>query len=364
MSSATRIVTQALRGLPYLDKELRRRVSISTGHVVATPTFYYVIFSGRCNIACPYCEIHRHVDPMLSREAMFRIVREAKELSGSGFHIQLSGGEPMIYQPLYDTLALAQQLRVDFGFTTNGHALTKTNVAKLLASDPFNVNVSLDSVDPQINESLRPLKDGTRRTLRGIDNLLDEKARTGSRVAVIVKPTIMDQNYRTLPDLVRHFGRDAKLQINFQPYVGKTPDDPFFIKDLEAFGAVIDQLVELKRAGYPIIGREEALRGFYDYFADPPIDGEIRRFELEGHKRNCDIGVRSMFIYPNGDVMFCDFLKQAIGNIHQQSLRDIYYGTIAGEQRQQMVYCNIDCQQTCKRPVPLREKVQSFLRMG
>ena len=364
MSSATRIVTQAVKGLPYLDKELRRRISIHTGHVIATPTFYYVIFSGRCNIACPYCTIHREVDPTLSRETMFRIVRQAKQLSGSGFHIQLSGGEPMIYRPLYETLALAQQLRVDFGFTTNGHALTKTNVEKLVACDPFNVNISLDSVDPQINEWLRPLKDGTRRTLQGIDNLRAEKQRTGSRVAIIVKPTIMDQNYKSLPELVRHFGKDSKVQINFQPYVGKTPDDPFFIKDLDALKAVIEELIELKRSGYPLIGQEQTFRGFYEYFADPPLDGETRRFELDGYKRNCDIGVRSMFIYPNGDVMFCDFLRQAIGNIHQQSLKEMYYGAIAKEQRQQMVYCNIDCQQTCKRPTPLWVKAQSFLRMG
>jgi organic radical activating enzyme len=41
------------------------------------------------------------VDPTLSEEVMFRIVREAKALSGKGFNISLSGGEPTIYRPLY-----------------------------------------------------------------------------------------------------------------------------------------------------------------------------------------------------------------------------------------------------------------------
>jgi len=34
-----------------------------------------------------------------------------------------------------------------------------------------------------------------------------------------------------------------------------------------------------------------------------------------GSQRNCDIGLRSMFVYANGDVHFCDYLKKPIGNI-------------------------------------------------
>jgi sulfatase maturation enzyme AslB (radical SAM superfamily) len=364
MASPMRAVKQVAKGVPYLNQELRRRISMSTGRVFATPTTYYVIPTGRCNIACPYCWIHHHVDPTLSREVMFRIIREAKELSRSGFRIQLSGGEPMIYKPFYDALALAQELRVDFGFTTNGHALNKSNVAKILAFDPFNVNVSLDAIDATINEALRPMKDGTRRTLEGIENLVAEKERARSRVSIVIKPTIMDQNYKDLPNLVRYFGKCSKIQIHFQPFVGDTKDDAYYVKDIPAFQYVVEELIQLRHEGHPIVGQEETFRGFINYFRDPPTSAGIRHLDLGGQKRNCDIGLRSMFIYPNGDVMFCDFLKQAIGNIHDQSLQEIYYGVVAGEQRNKMIYCDIDCQQTCKRPTPLFEKARTFMRMG
>src|SRR5579859_1794631 len=96
----------------------------------------------------------------------------------------------------------------------------------------------------------------------------------------------------------------------------------------------------------------------------PPVDGVMKVLDLEGGKRNCDIGLRSMFIFADGSVHFCDFLKQSIGNVHQQSLSEIYYGAIADSQRRGMVYCNIDCQQTCKRPTPLLSKAKAYLRMG
>jgi MoaA/NifB/PqqE/SkfB family radical SAM enzyme len=141
-------------------------------------------------------------------------------------------------------------------------------------------------------------------------------------------------------------------------------DAPFWVRDLDDLRRVFTELTELRSAGYPLLGDERQFAKFHEYLADPPLEDQMRHLDLAGEKRNCDIGLRSMFVYPNGDVFFCDFLKKPIGNIHQNSLDEIYYGTTADGQRQRMVYCNIDCQQTCKRPIPLREKARTFLRMG
>ena len=70
---------------------------------------------------------------MLTREEMLRIIHEAKELSGSGFNISLSGGEPTIFKPLYECLEVSQKLGVNFGFTTNALGLTKNNIERLLS---------------------------------------------------------------------------------------------------------------------------------------------------------------------------------------------------------------------------------------
>jgi len=363
MATLIHFAKQVVKGLPYLKKELARDLSIRTGKVLATPITYYVIFSGKCNLACTFCTIYQHVEPILSGETMLRIIRDIKELSRTWFNISLSGGEPTIYKPLYASLELAQQLGINFGFTTNGLAMTKENTKRILSYDPFNINVSLESVDPKINEHLRPIKDGTARTLRGIENIMEEKERVRSRVSVIVKPTIMEQNYRGLPDLVRHFGKRSRVLINFQPFVGKK-GDRHWVQDLTSLRRVMDELIALQKDGYPIVANERVINGFMGYFSSPPDQDDHKHLELNGHKRNCDIGLRSMGIFPNGDVHFCDFLKQPIGNIYKNSLSDIYYGRTAGSQRKRMVYCSIDCQQTCKRPTPLWVKARSFLSMG
>lgn len=333
-----------------------------TGHVFATPSTYYVIFSGKCNLACKFCTIYSQVEPMLTREDMLRIIHQSAELSGSGFNISLSGGEPTIFKPLYECLETSQKMGVNFGFTTNGLAMTKANAQRIISYNPFNINISLESVDPKINEALRPAEHGTRRTLEAVENLAAEKQKTGSRVSLIVKPTIMEQNYRQLPDLVRHFGKTSPVQVNFQPYVGRT-GDPFWVQDLKDLRRVLEEIMALQREGYRVIGDAAQFEGFHEYLSNPPVD-QMRFIELGGHKRNCDIGLRSMFIHASGDVYFCDFLKKPIGNIHKNSLAEIYYGDTAGGQRKIMVDCNIDCQQTCKRPIPLTVKARAFLRMG
>ncbi|HEY2081291.1 MAG TPA: radical SAM protein [Verrucomicrobiae bacterium] len=363
--AVTRMAKQVWRGIPYVQKELLRSLSMKTGRTLATPQMYYVIFSGRCNVACTFCTIYKEVEPMLSPEVMLRIVREARELSGAGFNISLSGGEPLIYKPLYDALDLAHKLKVNFGFTTNGYLLTKQNVARALASNLFNVNVSIESVTPEVNESVRPRKNGTQQTLDGIDNLVMEKRRTGARVSIIVKTTIMEQNYRTLPELVRYFSKYKEVQVSFQPYFGPVQSG-FWIRDVAAFERVVAELKELLRAGCGLMADEATLDGFVGYFQHPPKadQAEMARLNLEGKKRGCDIGYRSLSIYPNGGVQFCDLLQRDIGNVNTQNLKDIYYGEVAARVRGGINHCNIDCQRTCQRAIPISTKVRSFLRMG
>jgi sulfatase maturation enzyme AslB (radical SAM superfamily) len=270
----------------------------------------------------------------------------------------------LIYEPLFATLELAHHLKVNFGFTTNGYLLTPENVSKALQCDPFNINVSIESVNPEVNEQLRPRKNGTAQTLEGIDRLVMEKRRTGARVSIMVKPTIMEQNYRALPELVRYFSRYPEVQVSPQPYLGRF-DSGFWINDVDGFERVTQELNELKRSGCALVPDSGALQEWVNYFRNRPrTGGSLKRIALNGHSRRCDIGYRSLEILPDGAVYFCDLLARPIGNVHEHSLKDLYYGEVARRVRERIHFCDIDCQRTCQRPIPLSTKVRVFLRMG
>ena len=74
----------------------------------------------------------------------------------------------------------------------------------------------------------------------------------------------MEQNYRGLPALVRHFGKDSGVLINFQPFVGKA-GDPHWVQDLDSLRSVIHELIVLQSQGFPVIANADVLNGFMDY---------------------------------------------------------------------------------------------------
>ena len=359
-----RTARRCWEGLPYLQKELSRELSIKTGAMWATPSSYYIICTGRCNFRCSYCPQTpgRAANAMeLPREVMLRIIRQSKELSGSGYNISVSGGEPLVYRPIYEAMEIAHQLGVDFGITTNGVLLTPENIKRVVGSDPFNLNISLESVDPAINEKMRPTIGATKIVLQAIDNLLAEKERAGARFGLFVKPTITEINYRSLPQMVRHFGKSEKVQINPQNFYWVPGGEDFWVKDPDNFADVVEELIALQQEGYSLVSSPEALRGMVDYFRFPPR----RNNELPATapQKTCAIGYRNLFIGADGRAFFCEPLG-VIGNILETSLHDLWHGPEANRKRQAALKCQINCQITCRRPVSLITKAKVFLQMG
>ena len=373
ISRYTKIARRVLEGLPYARKEAARMLSMQTGLVLATPAIYYIIVSDLCNALCDFCWIpaaQARGEKMegLSREAILRIPREAKELSGSGFNVQISGGEPLIYRHIYDLLELAHELGINLGFTTNGYLLRPENVKRILKSNPFNINISLESIDPQINEHkrVRPVPGGTLMTMQGIENVLEEKRRTGARTRVFIKPTITEYNYRSLPALVRYFGKDSAALINMQPVVNQDhnnlKNDDFWIKDVNAFEKVVEELVMLRAEGYGVLNDPAELRSWVDYFradvkSTPQHNGD--------HFRRCQVGFHSMTIRSNGNVYICAVpdVGKVVGNVNSgMSLKEMWYGKIAMDERKMISQCRRNCQLSCNRPIRPLTKITGFLK--
>jgi MoaA/NifB/PqqE/SkfB family radical SAM enzyme len=352
--------------VPFLKKEILRGLAIKTGVSWATPSSYYVMCTFRCNFKCNYCpQAARRTphEPELPRETMLRIVRESKELSGTGFNISVSGGEPLVYPPIYEAMELAHQLGVNFGITTNGYLLTAENVKRIVAAHPFNINISLDSVDPRINEAMRPTPGATQRVLKSCESLLAEQSRTGARFGIFIKPTVTEINYRSLPQMVRHFGKRSVIQVNPQNYylIEKEGAKQFWVQDTEAFSTIVDELIALRAEGYGLVPTPEALRGMVEYFRSPPLSDPLHQDPAAA--KACVIGYRNLFINPDGAAFFCEPLG-TVGNVVENSLHEVWRGHVAEQKRRAALKCRVNCQMTCRRSISLFAKARAFLRMG
>lgn len=273
------------------------------------------------------------------------------------FSINFSGGEPFIKPGFIDLLAWCNHNGISAGVTTNGSALTPRNAAKVVAGNPFNVNISVDAADAKLHDHLRGYEGLFEKLSNGIRYLLEERERQGKTFPITIKPTVNAKNSRALPQLVEWAMSIGASCVSPQPVDRWTPEtyDELWIEkaDLPEFEAVVERLVAMQAAGAPILTPAANLRLMADHFR------EKKAPELA---RPCRVGLRTFFIRPDGTVALCSFYP-TVGNLREQSARDIWYGPKAQEIRRQTVACDRLCLITCLSQKTLADKLKMGARL-
>jgi len=135
-----------------------------------------------CNMACTYCVTslgdHRRIPDELSADKMLRLIRMLKEHAGIE-KVRLTGGEPLLYPNLIPVISGIREMGIgNIGMTTNGQLLAK-KVKALVEAGLQNVNLSLDSLEPEKFKRLGRVGK-LHKTLEGIEECM----KIGLRVKV------------------------------------------------------------------------------------------------------------------------------------------------------------------------------------
>ncbi len=121
-----------------------------------------------CNLACPYCYIHKSTDHMeghVSQKTLDAIEATAKSGDVERIHVRFAGGEPMLQFPqmqqfFADATARCHAHGVKFSAAvlTNGVLVPDGAIAWLQANN-VSVSVSIDGVGA-VQDAMRPVKGG------------------------------------------------------------------------------------------------------------------------------------------------------------------------------------------------------------
>ncbi len=127
-------------------------------HVLRKPCLRICEFSitPECQSKCEFCyasKFHRPGDSLLTLEQIESIWRQAKELGA--FSSCLLGGEPLLHPQFMDIIALLEPKKHIITFTTNAIDLTESIVKEVKRLGVFLINISVNSLDPEINNRLR-----------------------------------------------------------------------------------------------------------------------------------------------------------------------------------------------------------------
>jgi len=351
--------TLARLALKHAYNAAAEEIYLKTEHDYTKPVTFYGLVNERCNVKCRYCEYWRLASYKneMSIDEWKKSLLSVKDFVGT-YSISFSGGEPFIKPGFLDLMAFCHANGIHSGVTTNGSALNRKNAQKLVAARPFNLNVSVDAPDAALHDYLRGWPGLFGKLSDGIKYVREERDKAGLDFPIIIKTTVNSKNFRFLPDMVEWVKQVGATTLNVQPVDRWTPEtyDELWVeeRDQDDLKKVVDEMLALKRRGEPIMNSELVIGLMPRHFRGESAPPEAMP---------CRVGMRDFFIRTNGDVEVC-FFYPAIGNIKEQTAREIWYGAKAQEIRKQTVACERLCLYTCLSQKTLVDKVKMGLQLA
>jgi radical SAM protein with 4Fe4S-binding SPASM domain len=227
--------------------------------------------------------------------------------------IHLTGGEPLLKPELFSLLEyLDHQPGVEeLGIITNGLLLNDEILDRLSAVRKFkSVKISLDGADAQVHDRIR--------SAGNFDRVMEKISLVRERGAFDVNLmfTVMRSNLESLPAFLR-LGEELRVD-----------------------GLIIERFIPLGRGREvrnEVLGKEHwhsMLKALFAYFSMELEEDEIPPYQafqvsFRGEEPQllgapCVLGTEGFCVMPNGDVFPCRRFPLTIGNLRQDSLKNIW----------------------------------------
>jgi len=257
--------------------------------------------SRACNLRCVYCYAASGtpLDDELTLEEIADVIAQAADL-GAQKIIVLGGGEPLLYPHIFKVIDMILKRGLAADLFTNGTLITPDIAAKLYARKVAIV-LKQNSRDAATQDFLAGHPGTHTAIARGLA-CLQEAGYPDEEHTLGVETIICQQNYAELPDLWRWARRQGII-----PYVetmtmqGRAKDN----LDLEVDPAMVRTLFEE-------LARIDAEEFGNRWQPHPPLAAS----QCSRHEYSCTV-------VANGDINPCPGVNIAVGNIRENSLKDI-----------------------------------------
>jgi len=329
----------------FLNIPLSKPINVSVGITL------------KCNLKCTHCDIWK-LSPgkELSKDQWKNFINSLYDWLGV-YQISFAGGEPLLYKDIFDLIEHCSKIGVISSIVTSGAALTKTKLENLLNSNIDTVNISLDSINPEIHDKIRGVKGVHSKVLKVIDKFKD----SGKEKKLILATVIMGSNINEIIPLVHYANEKGLFGISFQVLTdnfGKMYNHNWFNEsdnfrmDQMNLKTVIDELLNLKKNGYPILNASRQLEYTIQYFQNPSLPFPF----------SCKVGFNTLRVGPTGDVQFCN-LSRPFGNILEDEPKNIWNSPLAKSRRRELRHCQMSCSiQNCYFKKTIPENLTAFTR--
>lgn len=278
----------------------------SSAFTKSTPAYVQFYVTARCNLACVQCNIiYANADVQeVTTEQCWRIAENLSKIGTSV--VLLTGGEPFVRKDLPEICRAFLANGIHPRIQTNGLA-TREQLEAVAAAGVRDVSISLDSLDPALQDALNGGHDDSwARALRAI-SLINEifPRETFAALGCVLSP----RNLAHVADVIR-FGTAIGWWISLVPAHVTTRNAPrnfstfdaslrFSPDQYVAVKATLENVKRLRGEGYNVYDSDEYIDDIYRFITRQPIRWRRRNDNV------CDSPYLYFAVQPNGDMSVC-----------------------------------------------------------
>ncbi len=328
-------------GISNIRSIVANNIYLKTGLDFTYPVHIYATILFQCNSLCKMCTVWRHDKFELPASVWIKTFKNLRPFIGS-LKVSFTGGEVLLKKDIFEIFEFCNKANIIFGITTNAILLDKKNVERLIDLKPFNINISVDSVVSEIYHEIRGV-DALDKIKANIDYLMEYKEKVGSDTIINIKSIVCKENLGFLDKTVEYAKEKNFTGITFDPIVKVREEaEEMFKVDKKILPHMIDKLIQMKKEGYNILNSEESIRQWVNYFDD---------IAIMRNSRQCLVPLRSLYIFPKGNVKLCEYVDTVIGNIKNDDIKSLLHSKKTRELKKEMVNCKRSCAYCVKRTI-------------
>jgi len=268
----------------------------------------------KCNLKCPHCYINATTQELkneLTTEESKTLINQICEVSRP--LLILSGGEPLLRPDVYELVRYGASKGLKMGLGSNGSLIDATAAKRLKNAGIETVSISLDSHIPEQHDEFRGVRGSWEKAVGAI------KALQENGVLVQVNTTLTQQNYDQIDDimsLAENLGVE-NFHLFFLVPTGRG------VKMADISPAKYENMIKTtfaKVAKHKLNVRPSCAPQFMRIAKDMGLD-------MSRWIRGCLAGLYYCRVYPNGDITPCPYLPIKLGNIREESFKEIWFNS-------------------------------------
>ncbi len=305
------IYDYAYNGLLYLNNTMRPRLKRLSQLMIYTTT--------ACQSRCKHCNIWQKPVEHLSLDDICRIMQSRCVTKRTT--VGLEGGEFILHPQAADIMAWFHEHHPNYTLLSN--CLAPRRVIDLVRRyQPRHLYVSLDG-DRETYQRMRGCN-GYDRVIEVVETLKDEVPLS---LMFCLSPWNDFDDMAFVIDIAKKYNVDIRIGIyGTMAYMVASPPAPL----QKERGVVTSQAASQRQnyifpstLGEGVRVRLRSTSENYDFVAlyDQWLNGHLRL--------RCQSIMSSLVIHSNGDVPLCQNLNVVLGNIHHQSLDEIFNGSLS-----------------------------------